>query len=115
MDQNVQEFPDVEQANENDQAAPKIEDEKSDSAVAAPAIPSSEWDLLRAQLREKPHDPDGWNKLVALAEESGDIEKVRESYEALLEMYPNTVSLSRHVVDSFMGPFVLVEIFSSRG
>lgn len=73
------------------------ENERSISQVGSesahtPAVPPSEWDLLRAQLREKPHNPEGWNRLVALAEESGDIEKVKDSYEALLEMYPNTVS-----------------------
>ncbi|EIM85352.1 Suf-domain-containing protein, partial [Stereum hirsutum FP-91666 SS1] len=61
----------------------------SESALTS-AVPPSQWDLLRAQLREKPHNPEGWNRLVALAEESGDIEKVKDSYEALLEMYPNT-------------------------
>jgi len=54
--------------------------------------PPSEWDSLRAQLREKPHDPEGWNRLANLAENSDDLEKVRKTYEALLEMYPNTVS-----------------------
>lgn len=109
MDQNVQEIPDVERSNENGQAALKTEDVKSDSTVVAP----SEWDLLRAQLREKSHDPEGWNKLAALAEESGDIEKVKESYEALLEMYPNTVSLGRYVIDS-CGGAMFGEIFGIR-
>lgn len=69
------------------------ENEQPGSLVGSEsALSLSEWDLLRAQLREKPHNPEGWNRLVVLAEESGDIEKVKESYEALLEMYPNTVS-----------------------
>ena len=53
--------------------------------------PLSEWEQLRAQLREKPVDADGWQKLVDLAEESSDIEKIRETYEGMLETYPNTV------------------------
>jgi cleavage stimulation factor subunit 3 len=54
-------------------------------------VPISEWDTLRTQLRENPQDPDGWRKLVDLAEDSGDIEKVKETYDGLLEIYPNTV------------------------
>ena len=53
--------------------------------------PQSEWDILRAQLRESPLNPDGWLKLVELAEDSGDLEKIKETYEALLQTYPNTV------------------------
>ena len=51
----------------------------------------SEWDTVRAQLRESPLNPDGWLKLVELAEDSGDLEKIKETYEALLQTYPNTV------------------------
>jgi len=54
--------------------------------------PYSEWDTIRAQLRESPLNPDGWLKLVELAEDSGDLEKIKETYEALLQTYPNTVS-----------------------
>ena len=53
--------------------------------------PRSEWDILRAQLRESPLNPEGWLKLVELAEDSGDLEKIKETYEALLQTYPNTV------------------------
>ena len=53
--------------------------------------PQSEWGALRAQLRESPLNPDGWLKLVELAEDSGDLEKIKETYEALLQTYPNTV------------------------
>ena len=53
--------------------------------------PQSEWDILRAQLRESPLNPDGWLKLVGLAEDSGDLEKIKETHEALLRAYPNTV------------------------
>lgn len=53
--------------------------------------PPSEWDTLRAQLRQKPYDADSWLKLVDIAEDSGDIEKLKATYEGLLEAYPNTV------------------------
>ena len=53
--------------------------------------PQSEWDAVRSQLREFPLNPEGWLKLVELAEDSGDLEKIKETYEALLQTYPNTV------------------------
>lgn len=53
----------------------------------------SEWHVLREKLREHPHDPEGWNKLVDLAEARGDIEQIKQTYEALLEVYPNTVCI----------------------
>lgn len=54
-------------------------------------VPRSEWDTVRAHLRESPLNPDDWLKLVELAEDSGDLEKIKETYEALLQTYPNTV------------------------
>lgn len=54
--------------------------------------PLSEWEQLRAQLREKPVDADAWLRLVDLAEESGDMQQIKDTYEGLLETYPNTVS-----------------------
>lgn len=53
--------------------------------------PPSEWEVLREQVRSKPGDSDSWLKLVDVAVESGDYERVNETYEALLEAYPNTV------------------------
>ena len=62
--------------------------------------PQTEWDRLRAQLREKPVDADGWLKLAKLAESSNDIEKVKNTYEGMLETYPNNVRSPR-VYNSF--------------
>ena len=67
--------------------------------VTVPEEPVSEWDALRASLRENPHDTEGWNKLVRLVEDSGDLEKIKEAYESLLKMYPNTVRNPRSVVN----------------
>lgn len=53
--------------------------------------PPSEWEQLREQLGKKPYDADGWLRLVDLAEDSGDLEKIKQTYEGLLESYPNTV------------------------
>jgi cleavage stimulation factor subunit 3 len=61
--------------------------------------PVSEWDVLRASLHENPHDTEGWNKLVRMAEDSGDLEKIKDAYESLLKMYPNTVRNLQSVIN----------------
>ena len=60
-----------------------------------PQEPPSEWEVLRAQLADKPHDPDGWRKLVEIAENSGDLSKITQAYDSLLAAYPNTVRAYR--------------------
>ena len=75
-------------------------------------VPRSEWDTIRAHLRESPFNPDDWLKLVELAEDSGDLEKIKETYEALLQTYPNTVrSLSCRVLYNLM--LTTLAIFNS--
>jgi hypothetical protein len=74
-------------------------EEPQPTPVAVPEEPVTEWDALRASLRENPHDTEGWNKLVRLVEDSGDLEKIKEAYESLLKMYPNTVRNPRSVVN----------------
>ena len=59
--------------------------------VLPPAPPPTEYEALTAELKEKPHNPEGWRRLVELAEQSGEIDKVRAAYDALLLQYPNTV------------------------
>lgn len=56
----------------------------------------SPWDALFARLKDKPHDPEGWKKLVDLAEAPGphgvvQLDRVKTTYDRLLETYPNTV------------------------
>ncbi|KAI0751807.1 hypothetical protein C8Q80DRAFT_1218415 [Daedaleopsis nitida] len=64
--------------------------------------PQSEWDQLRAQLREHPVDADGWLRLVDLAESSHDMSKITETYEAMLEVYPNTPSIQLAYLSHFL-------------
>ncbi|KAG6856078.1 hypothetical protein H0H87_007608, partial [Tephrocybe sp. NHM501043] len=52
--------------------------------------PPTEYEALTAELKKQPHNPDGWRRIIDLAESSGDIEKVRASFDALLQQYPNT-------------------------
>ena len=74
-------------------------EESQPTPVAVPEEPVSEWDALRASLRDNPHNTEGWNKLIRLVEDSGDLEKIKEAYESLLKMYPNTVRNPRSVVN----------------
>jgi cleavage stimulation factor subunit 3 len=79
---------------------PKEEPQPVTPSVTEESV--SEWDSLRASLRENPHDTEGWNKLVRLAEDSGDLEKVKEAYESLLKMYPNSVRNLQSVVNQVL-------------
>jgi len=42
-------------------------------------------------LRDHPQDPEGWNQLVDITENNGNLEQIKQTYEALLETYPNMV------------------------
>ena len=61
----------------------------------------SEWDILRAQAREHARDADAWLRLVDIAEEGKDYDRVNETYEALLEAFPNSVSYAEVSVVTF--------------
>lgn len=61
------------------------------STYLASSAVMSEYDALFARLKEKPHDPEGWRRLVDHAESNGEIDKIRAAYDALLKQYPNTV------------------------
>ena len=53
--------------------------------------PPSEFESLSTQLRQNPHNPDGWRRLVRVAEETGDIQNICTAYDSLLAHYPNNV------------------------
>ncbi|KAI6040984.1 hypothetical protein EDC04DRAFT_2989123 [Pisolithus marmoratus] len=77
---------------------------QDDTPQDTPMDPPSEWHVLRDKLREHPHDPEGWNHLVDIAENSGDLEQVKQTYEALLETYPNTSSAQIAYLNHFLSP-----------
>ncbi|KAI0002909.1 hypothetical protein BJV74DRAFT_814041 [Russula compacta] len=79
-------------------------EEPQPATATVPEEPVSEWDSLRASLRENPYDIEGWNKLVRLAEDSGDLEKIKDAYESLLKMYPNTWSAQIAYLNHFLVP-----------
>jgi cleavage stimulation factor subunit 3 len=82
--------------------APETQPNSQEDASTAPQEPVSEWDTLRKQLRDNPRDPDGWRRLVDLAEDSGELEKVKETYDGLLEVYPNTSSAQIAYLSHFL-------------
>lgn len=68
-------------------AQPPASPGKSEMSTQAP----SNFDALFAELRERPHNPDEWRHLVELAEQTGEVEKIRTVFDVLLKQYPNTV------------------------
>ncbi|KAG6846892.1 hypothetical protein H0H93_011241, partial [Arthromyces matolae] len=58
--------------------------------------PPNEYENLMAEVKRRPpRNPSVWNRLVYLAEKSGDLDEIRASFDALLQQYPNTVRVSR--------------------
>ncbi|KAF8631737.1 hypothetical protein AX15_002220 [Amanita polypyramis BW_CC] len=73
------------------------------SSASPTVVPSmSEFDVSLARLKEKPHDPEGWRRLVDFAESSGDIDKIRAAFDALLKQYPNTSSAQIRYINHFL-------------
>lgn len=80
---------------ENVLATTETQQVKEEKKTPPPQL--SEWQLLLDRLRDAPHDPEGWNRLVDLAENGGTMEEIQATYDALLEVYPNTVRGLAHV------------------
>lgn len=62
---------------------------KSEPPLEVPT--PTEYDAFTAQAKEKPHNPEIWRRLIDVAENTGEIEKIRAAFDALLQQYPNTV------------------------
>ncbi|KAJ7177722.1 hypothetical protein C8R46DRAFT_888145 [Mycena filopes] len=50
------------------------------------------FNALLGRLKEAPHNREGWNRAVRIAESCGDIVLLRKTYDALLKQYPDTAS-----------------------
>lgn len=61
------------------------------SAPEPPKAKLTETELLRERLKRDPLDASAHQRLIGLAEASGDVEKIQEAYEGLLEAFPNAV------------------------
>jgi hypothetical protein len=57
--------------------------------AAAPATP---FEALQMHLRDDPYDNAAWQDLINIAEDSEDPQLLHAAYDALLKVYPNTVS-----------------------
>ncbi|EAU82402.2 mRNA 3'-end-processing protein RNA14 [Coprinopsis cinerea okayama7 len=64
--------------------------------------PQSEFDGLFSKLSENPYDPDGWRRLIDLANESGEITKIQQAYNELLKHYPNTSAAQIAYINHFL-------------
>lgn len=61
------------------------------SAPDPPKLKLTETELLRERLKRDPLDASAHQRLIGLAEASGDVEKIQDAYEGLLEAFPNAV------------------------
>ncbi|RDB20367.1 mRNA 3'-end-processing protein RNA14 [Hypsizygus marmoreus] len=90
-----------------DQTQPTAEILNALNSVKSEPQPDSlptptEYEALTAQLKQNPHNPEGWRRLIDLAENSGEIEKIRASFDALLQQYPNTSSAQIRYIGHFL-------------
>lgn len=70
----------------------------------------SECDALMARLQGLPHHTQGWKELVKLAEASGDISRINQTYGALLKQYPHTAAAQIAYLQHLLhGPTPLAE------
>ncbi|KAJ3507883.1 hypothetical protein NLJ89_g6057 [Agrocybe chaxingu] len=76
---------------------------KVESQGSEPQLPPpSEYEVLKAQLAENPHNPEAWRRLVNAAEASGEMDKITATYDALLEQYPNTAMAQIQYINHFL-------------
>ncbi|KAF8189661.1 hypothetical protein BJ912DRAFT_966052 [Pholiota molesta] len=83
--------------------SPIKEDENAAAGSSTQQAPApSEYEALMAQLAESPHNPDGWRRLIRLAEDSGDMGKISAAYDALLKQYPNNATAQIQYISHFV-------------
>ncbi|KAH8115634.1 Suf-domain-containing protein [Phellopilus nigrolimitatus] len=75
---------------------------KPEPTEASLQPPPSEWALLRKRVEDNSYSEAAWNALLDNAEDSSDLEKIKEAYEALLEKYPNTSSAQISYLNHFL-------------
>ncbi|KAG8934999.1 mRNA 3'-end-processing protein rna14 [Tulasnella sp. 418] len=54
--------------------------------------PLTPLEAARARTRDNKHDHAAWNEYLALTEQTADLEKVKDTYEELLHVFPNNAS-----------------------
>ncbi|KAJ7165605.1 Suf-domain-containing protein [Mycena crocata] len=75
---------------------------KTEPGTDSTIPPPSDYDALMTRLQESPHDPESWKRLVDIAEHSGDIARIRQTYDALLKQYPNTAAAQTAYISHFI-------------
>lgn len=65
--------------------------QEQENAASSFQPTTDEWTQLRNATQTNPYNEAVWDRLLDKAEENGDLEKIKEAYEALLEKYPNNV------------------------
>ncbi|KAJ3761895.1 Suf-domain-containing protein [Lentinula raphanica] len=67
-----------------------------------PELQLSESEKLQLRVRQNPHDTEAWQRLIAEVEESGNLENIRATYDALLKEFPNTPSAQIRYISHFL-------------
>ncbi|KAJ3999710.1 hypothetical protein F5050DRAFT_880660 [Lentinula boryana] len=62
----------------------------------------TESERLHLRIRQNAHDTEAWQQLIAEVEESGNLENIRATYDALLKEYPNTPSAQIRYISHFL-------------
>lgn len=73
--------------------APEDASQPQQEQELQPQPQQSGWSQKLSYAQENFYDEAAWNSLLDFAEDSGDLEKIKEAYEALLQKYPNTVRI----------------------
>lgn len=76
------------------ETSPSNTQENAEKPAEPDAPPLPEYEALQQHLEKNRFDPASWNRLIDLAEETTDLEKLKQAYESLLLAYPNIVRLS---------------------
>ncbi|KAK7438024.1 mRNA 3'-end-processing protein rna14 [Stygiomarasmius scandens] len=85
-----------------DDAIPSDQNQNNNSDQVEHVPAPTEFDSLNAHLQEHPFDTEAWRRFLACAEDSGETEKIRVAYEALLKQYPNTSSAQIAYINHFL-------------
>ncbi|CAE6435414.1 unnamed protein product [Rhizoctonia solani] len=98
---------------------PDTQDSKPNVAPPTPEPPKqklTETELLRERLKNDPLDTSAHQRLIGIAEASGDVDKIQDAYEGLLAAFPNATSAQIAYLNHFLTPafFSKAELLFSR-
>ncbi|EEB89816.1 hypothetical protein MPER_12049, partial [Moniliophthora perniciosa FA553] len=79
-----------------------LQSQQSQQSTDSSASTLSEFERLEQRLRDEPHDTESWKRLVAAAEDSGETQKIRAAFDALLQQYPHTSAAQISYIEHFL-------------